>query len=97
MRLPIQSNDFRPEYSPTYALINVQVKHKFNDHFECYGGVKNLLDFMPKDPLMRPSDPFDRNATDPIENPNGYTFDTSYMYAPLQGARGFVGIRRVWN
>ncbi|MBP6313457.1 MAG: TonB-dependent receptor [Flavobacteriales bacterium] len=97
MRLPIQSNDFRPEYSPTYALINVQVKHKFNDHFECYGGVKNLLDFMPKDPLMRPSDPFDRNATDPIENPNGYTFDTSYMYAPLQGARGFVGIRWVWN
>lgn len=82
MRLPIQTNDFRPEYSPTYALINLQVTHKFNDRFECYGGVKNMLNFMPRDPLMRPSDPFDRNANDPSTNPNGYTFDTSYMYAP---------------
>ncbi|MBK7239594.1 MAG: TonB-dependent receptor [Flavobacteriales bacterium] len=97
MRLPIQTNDFRPEYSPTYALINLQVTHKFNDRFECYGGVKNMLNFMPRDPLMRPSDPFDRNANDPSTNPNGYTFDTSYMYAPVQGARGFIGVRWALN
>ena len=35
MRLPIQPNDFRPEYSPTYALINLQVKHQLNEQFEC--------------------------------------------------------------
>ena len=93
MRLPVQPNDHRPSYSPWYALLNVQVRHRFNDRFEVYGGVKNLLDFVPRDPLMRPFDPFDRTANDPISNPNGYTFDTAYMYAPLQGIRGFLGVR----
>lgn len=93
MRLPVQPNDYRPERSPTYALINVQVKHKVGDRWELYGGVKNLLDFVPQDPLMRPFDPFDRTASDTATNPNGYTFDTAYMYAPLQGGRGFLGVR----
>lgn len=95
MRLPVQPNDFRPAYSPWYMLLNVQVKHRFNERFELYGGVKNLLDFVPADPLMRPHDPFDRTADDPVTNPNGYTFDASYMYAPLQGIRGFLGVRVV--
>jgi outer membrane receptor for ferrienterochelin and colicins len=93
MRLPIQPNDFRPAYSPWYALLNVQLKHRISERVECYGGVKNLLDFVPDDPLMRPFDPFDRQANDPVSNPNGYSFDTSYIYAPMQGVRGFLGIR----
>jgi outer membrane receptor for ferrienterochelin and colicins len=93
MRLPILPNDFRPEYSPTYALLNLQVRHKFNERWEIYGGMKNLLDFIPKDPLMRPFDPFDRQAEDPVANPHGYRFDTTYMYAPLHGRRGFFGVR----
>jgi len=93
MRLPILPNDFRPEYSPWFALLNVQVTHKLNSAIELYGGVKNLLDFVPRDPLMRPFDPFDRQAADPVTNPNGYTFDTTYNYAPLQGIRGFFGVR----
>lgn len=95
MRLPVQPNDYRPEYSSEYALLNIQGKHKFNDRWEVYGGVKNLLDFVPKDPLMRPFDPFDKTADDPVANPYGYTFDPSYMYAPLQGIRGFLGVRWV--
>lgn len=93
MRLPVQPDDFRPERSPWYMLLNVQVKHPFGERFECYAGVKNLLGFVPRDPLMRPFDPFDRNAADPISNPHGYTFDTSYMYAPMQGRRWFIGLR----
>ncbi|MBK7944967.1 MAG: hypothetical protein IPJ85_06510 [Flavobacteriales bacterium] len=42
---------------------------------------------------MRPFDPFDRQANDTASNPNGYTFDTSYMYAPMQGQRWFMGLR----
>ena len=42
---------------------------------------------------MRPFDPFDRHVDDPVNNPNGYTFDPSYNYASLQGIRGFLGIR----
>ena len=71
------------------------MKYKAGNAVELYGGVKNLLDFVPKDPIMRPFDPFDRNANDPISNPNGYTFDPTYIYAPLQGIRGFIGMR--WN
>ena len=95
MPLPTLPNDHRPEFSPTYAIMNVQVRHKFNDRWEVYGGLKNLLDFVPRDPLMRPFDPFDRHVNDPIGNPHGHTFDTSYMYAPLQGRRGFFGVRYV--
>ncbi|MBK8498022.1 MAG: TonB-dependent receptor [Flavobacteriales bacterium] len=93
MRLPLQPNDFRAEWSPWYAIVNVQVKHRFSERIEAYGGVKNLLDFVPIDPLMRPFDPFDRHAADTVSNPNGYTFDTAYMYAPMQGVRAFAGVR----
>ncbi|MBX2972830.1 MAG: TonB-dependent receptor [Flavobacteriales bacterium] len=95
MRLPVLPDDFRPEYSPTYALLNLQVKRTINDRWEIYGGAKNLLNFIPKNPLMRPFDPFDRLADDPVSNPNGYTFDTVYIYAPVQGVRGFLGVRWV--
>ncbi|WP_157282820.1 hypothetical protein [Pedobacter antarcticus] len=60
---------------------------------EIYGGVKNLFNFVPKDVLMRPFDPFNKTADDPISNPKGYTFDTAYNYAPLQGIRVFAGLR----
>jgi outer membrane receptor for ferrienterochelin and colicins len=93
MRLPVLPNDFRPEYSPWYCLMNVQATKKFRFGLEIYAGLKNLLNFMPQNPLMRPHDPFDKTAADTQTNPNGYVFDTSYNYAPLQGIRGFVGLR----
>jgi outer membrane receptor for ferrienterochelin and colicins len=92
-RLPTVPDDFRPEYSPWFAILNLQVSRKFKHGIELYGGVKNLLDFVPDDPILRPFDPFDRMVDDPVNNPNGYTFDPSYNYAPLQGVRGFVGAR----
>ncbi len=93
MRLPILPNDYRPEYSPWYCIANVQVTKKFKRNIELYGGVKNIFNFIPKDPIIRPFDPFDKNVNDPVNNPNGYTFDPTYNYAALQGARGFIGIR----
>jgi outer membrane receptor for ferrienterochelin and colicins len=32
-----------------------------------------------------------------VDNPKGFTFDTSYNYAPIQGIRGFAGIRYTLN
>jgi outer membrane receptor for ferrienterochelin and colicins len=93
MRLPILPNDYRPEYSPWFCIANLQLTKKFNYGLEFYGGVKNLFDFTPKDPIMRPFDPFDQNVDDPVNNPNGYTFDPSYNYASMQGRRLFLGIR----
>ncbi|MBL0744968.1 TonB-dependent receptor [Chryseolinea lacunae] len=91
MHLPVVPNDYRPEMSPWYALVNLQVTKTLNNNLEIYAGVKNLLNFKPKDPLLRPFDPFDQHIGE--DNPYGYTFDTTYNYAPMQGMRGQLGVR----
>jgi outer membrane receptor for ferrienterochelin and colicins len=91
MYLPVVPNDYRPENSPWYTIMNFQISKQFMNGLEMYGGVKNLLNFVPKDPLLRPFDPFDKNIT--VNNPYGYTFDTTYNYAPIQGIKGFAGVR----
>ena len=79
--------------SPSGREALSQVTRSLPKGFEVYGGMKNLLDFVPKDVLLRPEDPFDEHVDDPVNNPNGHSFDTAYMYAPLQGIRGFLGLR----
>jgi outer membrane receptor for ferrienterochelin and colicins len=91
MYLPVVANDYRPSMSPWFALINLQVSKSINDQLEFYVAVKNLLNFIPDDPFLRPFDPFDKYIHE--NNPNGYTFDTSYNYAPMQGAKAMIGIR----
>ncbi|MDB5201117.1 MAG: TonB-dependent receptor [Ferruginibacter sp.] len=93
MRLPVLPNDYRPEYSPWFCIANIQVTKKFKGGWELYCGIKNLLNFVPADPIMRAFDPFDKTANDPVTNPAGYTFDPGYNFASLQGIRGFVGLR----
>ncbi len=95
MVLPTVPNDFRPGKSPGYGLLSLQLTKIIKPRWEIYGGVKNLLNFIPKDPLLRPFDPFDKNVN--VDNPYGYTFDTSYNYAPMQGIKGFLGLRYTLN
>jgi outer membrane receptor for ferrienterochelin and colicins len=91
MHLPVVPNDFRPATSPWFTIMNVQVTKPINKNLEIYAGVKNLLNFLPENPLLRPFDPFDKNVG--VDNPNGYSFDASYNYAPMQGIRGMMGVR----
>jgi len=93
MRLPVLPNDYRPEYSPWFCIANLQLTKKLKNNIEVYGGLKNLFNFVPQNPIMRAHDPFDKYANDPIANPQGYTFDPSYNYASMQGIRGFLGFR----
>ncbi len=102
MYLPIVPNDFRPNQSPWFGLVNLQLTKSLGNRWEAYGGVKNLLNFLPNNPLLHPDDPFDRRgglyfdnagSPRPDTNPFGYSFDTTYNYAPMQGAKGFVGVR----
>ena len=92
-RLPLQNNDFRKEYSPWFCLVNLQASGTVLKKFELYGGIKNLLNFLPQNPIMRSNDPFDKQVQDTNTNPHGYTFDTGYSYAPMQGIRGYLGLR----
>lgn len=106
MRLPLLSGlDPRPEYSSTYSIQNIQVTYTFSEKFVLFGGVKNLLNWTPAKNIpfliARTNDPFDKEvqyeangqvlAT--ANNPYGISFDPSYVYAPNQGIRGFIGFR----
>ncbi|MFX0555831.1 TonB-dependent receptor [Maribacter sp. CXY002] len=106
MRLPVLGEtDPRSDYSPIWSIQNIQFTYSALDNFEFYGGIKNLLDWTPNrgNPFIiaRSNDPFDKEVTfdangKPLatpNNPNGLTFDPSYVYGPNQGIRGFLGIR----
>lgn len=80
MKLPLVDNDPRPEKSPWYNIANIMLRKKWNQ-IEIYGGVKNIFDFTPDNPLYRPDAPFSDE------------FDTAYGYAPMTGIRGFFGIK----
>ncbi len=93
MILPTLPNDYRPSKSPFFNISNFQITKQWAAKgLDIYGGVKNIFNFYPKeDIIMRAFDPFDKNIA--VNNPNGYTFDPSYNYAPLQGRRFFIGLR----
>lgn len=103
MRLPLLGElDDRPEYSPWWSIQNIQLTKSFGTKWEIYGGVKNLLNFTPPaNSIARAFDPFDQgvefdpsgNAIPTLSNPNALTFDPTYVFAPNQGIRGFLGLR----
>lgn len=107
MDLPLLGElDPRPGQSPWWSIQNIQLTFKKSSQLEIYGGVKNLLNWTPwknsDEPIIaRSFDPFDEgvefNSAGEVlatpSNPNALTFDPTYVYAPNQGIRGFLGIR----
>ncbi|CAM4428650.1 TonB-dependent receptor [Flavobacterium terrigena] len=106
MRLPVLGKlDPRADTSPVWSIQNIQTTYKWNDKFEIYGGIKNLLNWTPNKKnaflIARPNDPFDENVEyypngdvkPTAENPYALTFDPAYVYAPNQGIRAFLGLR----
>ncbi len=106
MRLPLLGDlDPRSDYSPTWSIQNIQFTYKKIKNIQLYGGIKNLLNWTPNrgNPFIiaRADDPFDENvvfdengnATVTGNNPYALSFDPSYVYAPNQGIRGFLGLR----
>lgn len=97
--------DPRPGTSPWWSIQNIQVTYE-TGNFEIYTGIKNLLNWTPWKnadyPIIaRSFDPFDKEvvfddqgqATSTPNNPFALTFDPSYVYAPNQGRRAFLGLR----
>ena len=92
MLLPVFENDYRPERSPFFNVSNLQLTKPCRNGVEIYFGIKNIFNFYPKeDIIMRAFDPFDKQIQ--VNNPNNYTFDPSYNYAPVQKRRVFLGVR----
>jgi outer membrane receptor for ferrienterochelin and colicins len=103
MKLPLLGPlDNRSPESPWWSLQNIQTTYKHSPIWEVYAGVKNLLNFTPPaNSIARAFDPFDKEvqfdqegqAISTPNNPNALTFDPTYVFAPNQGIRLFVGIR----
>jgi outer membrane receptor for ferrienterochelin and colicins len=95
MHLPILPNDPRPETSPWFSIHNVQITKAFKRNLEIYAGVKNLFGFYPREEvILRAFDPFDKQIG--VNNPNGFSFDPNYNYAPIQRQRLLLGLRWKW-
>ncbi len=105
MLLPLLSDtDPRSAKSPVWSIQNIQLSWIITNHFTLYGGVKNILNYTPPaNSIARSFDPFDKEvvfdengkALPSSNNPYALTFDTTYVFAPNQGIRGFVGLRFV--
>lgn len=104
MRLPLLGPlDPREEYSDVWFLHNFQFTWKTkNQKWEFYTGIKNAFNFLPPtNSIARSNDPFDKeveydnngNVLQTSQNPYALTFDPSYVFAPNQGRRYFIGLR----
>ncbi|TXC82142.1 TonB-dependent receptor [Luteibaculum oceani] len=97
--------DPRPKESPWWSIQNLNFSYKGFKNIELYGGIKNLLNFTPAaNSIARAFDPFDKgvtfdgegNAVATPSNPNALTFDPSYVYAPNQGRRTYLGLKWIF-
>lgn len=106
MRLPLLGPlDPRDEFSKPWSIQNIQFTYKKFQNLEIYVGIKNILNWTPNkgNPFIiaRAEDPFDKNVEydenknvlPSASNPYALTFDPSYVYAPNQGIRFFLGMR----
>ncbi len=93
MKLVTVPDDFRPSNSPVYTIQNIQLTKKFSNGLDIYLGLKNFFNFIQKDPILRPFDPYNRFVT--VDNPNNYRFDTTYGFTSTQGIKAFVGLRYI--
>ena len=105
MRLPLLGElDPRAEFSPVWSIQNLKVSYQKNNVWNFFIGLKNLLDWTPakNNPFLiaRAKDPFDRNVQFDTngtiqatgDNPYALSFDPTYIYAPNQGIRFFIGL-----
>jgi outer membrane receptor for ferrienterochelin and colicins len=97
--------DPRQAFSPWWSIQNIQLTYGGFKNMEIYGGVKNLLNWTPNkgNPFIiaRTNDPFDKQVQFDSNgqvmaspnNPYALTFDPTYVFAPNQGMRVFLGAR----
>jgi outer membrane receptor for ferrienterochelin and colicin len=70
-----------PEFSPSFAVMNVQVTRTFSSTFEVYLGGENIGNYQQDKAVLG------------ADNPFGPNFDTSIVYGPIFGQMYYCGIR----
>jgi hypothetical protein len=79
--LVLRDNDLTPNYSQTFALINVHIAKTFRNVFELYIGVDNLANYRQENPIQNVENPFDQN------------FDAGLVWGPIFGRMIYGGFR----
>ncbi|WP_264536055.1 TonB-dependent receptor plug domain-containing protein [Flavobacterium sp. N1736] len=70
-----------PNFSPSYAVMNIQVTRVFSSVFEVYIGGENIGNYKQEKAILGANDPF------------GPNFDASVAYAPIYGQMYYAGLR----
>jgi outer membrane receptor for ferrienterochelin and colicins len=70
-----------PDFSPSYAVMNIQVTKVFSPVFEVYIGGENIGNYKQEKAILGAEDPF------------GPNFDASVAYAPIYGQMYYAGLR----
>jgi outer membrane receptor for ferrienterochelin and colicins len=73
-------NRIENNYSPSYTILNAQVKRIFKN-WEIFIGAENITDYTQENPIINADDPF------------GPDFDASVIWAPVIGRMFYVGAR----
>ena len=71
----------RPNYSPSYIQMNVQITRVISDVFEVYVGGENLTDYMQHDAITDTANPYTKD------------FDASMIWGPMMGRNVYAGFR----
>lgn len=75
------SNDQMPQFSNSFAVMNMQITKVFSKTFEVYVGGENIGNYRQEKAILGANNPF------------GATFDTSIIYAPVFGQMYYAGLR----
>ena len=82
-RIPTQSGDLKEStLSPVYPMLFAQVSRRIKK-WEIYVGCENILNYKQKNPIISSDNPYD------------YAFNSSLIWGPLKGTKGYIGVR--WN
>ena len=68
------------ESYPAYGQLNAQITRTFR-HFSVYAGGENLTGYKQKNPIIDTARPWSS------------TFDPTLVWGPMQGIRGYIGVR----
>ncbi|MDO7845818.1 TonB-dependent receptor [Hymenobacter sp. M29] len=74
------TQEYRPETTPRYALLNAQLTRGFK-RFDLYAGVENLTNYRQPNPIEGAANPF------------GPTFDAAMVWGPVYGRLTYAGLR----
>jgi outer membrane receptor for ferrienterochelin and colicins len=71
----------RPDQSPSFFLLNAQITKVWNDKFDIYLGVENLLNYKQENPIIA------------ADQPLSEYFDASMIWGPVFGRNIYMGLR----